>query len=418
MSWGSAAGVVVLTTVAGGCAAAGLAAFLIQWLQISNFEGGSGYFAVIVTLFGAAGGFIVGLVTALTVHSGFWPAQAYATGIVAALTIAAGVLTVALHDNGPRIDGEKVVLEVELKCPRDWKPDNYARSELGSAFRLQENADTATSEFVLGGLTFQPAAEFDGQWVVACAVDLNKTRGTRYVNVRVGNKTDVTIQIPLPRHPGPRFQQWSECSKVAVGYEFRFRIQRKSTYDQAHPNPRVAFLKARRNALEAMPADAPIAQWLPFFEDDNQRTLASEPCEHPEVQAVNARPGELGPLLRSSDPAVVRRAVFAAAVLTEVPASLIEPLAVSGRHTLELIHRARANSLPNDPDLVAEMSAFSFFFYWADAMERAGNAAIPARRAVLEQIDGEVRGDSGHGGFRLIADQTAKDLEKLGSAAH
>src|SRR5277367_89617 len=120
MSWGSAAGVVALTTVAGGFAGAGLAAFLIKALQISNFEGGSGYFAVFVTLFGVAGGFVVGLITALAVHSSFWVAQGCAVGILVALTIVAGVIAVGVQDDGPKLDGDKVVLEVELKCPRDW----------------------------------------------------------------------------------------------------------------------------------------------------------------------------------------------------------------------------------------------------------------------------------------------------------
>ena len=49
MTFGSGAGLVLLTTAIGGCAGAGLAAFLIKYLQISNFEGGSGYFAVLVS---------------------------------------------------------------------------------------------------------------------------------------------------------------------------------------------------------------------------------------------------------------------------------------------------------------------------------------------------------------------------------
>jgi hypothetical protein len=51
-----AVGVVVLTTVAGAGAAIGLAQFIIAWPHISSFEGGAGYFAAYVTLFGIIGG--------------------------------------------------------------------------------------------------------------------------------------------------------------------------------------------------------------------------------------------------------------------------------------------------------------------------------------------------------------------------
>src|SRR5258708_5392690 len=47
----------------GGLIAFGLSFFLIWFLKISNFEGGSGYFALFVILTGVAGGFFVGLLT-------------------------------------------------------------------------------------------------------------------------------------------------------------------------------------------------------------------------------------------------------------------------------------------------------------------------------------------------------------------
>jgi hypothetical protein len=287
---------------------------------------------------------------------------------------------------------------------------------LGSGFRLYKSANT-NSDFLLGRITFQPVPEFGGQWVVSCAVDLDKTKSTRHVGIRVGNRTDLDIQIPLPRHPGPAFKQWSAWSKTAVDYEFRFRIQRKTDYQQAHPDPTAVFMEARGKALEAMSPDAALAQWLPFFENERERAIANLECAHPEVAVVAARPDELLPLLRSKDPTIVRRAVFAAATLKQIPPSLIDVLAASGRHAIDLIHQARANSLPNDPDSVAENTAYTFFFYWNDAMDRAGDAALPVRRAVLEEIAREVHGATGHGSLQLIAEQVTKELEKLGSQA-
>ena len=140
MGGGSFIGVVALTAAAGGLAAFGLATFLIWWIPVSNFEGGAGYFAVIVTGLGVIGGAIVGLVVAATVRSGFATAQTYAIGIVAALTVTAGVLVVIFDDDGPKIDGDLILLETELRFPRDWKPDNLARSENGTGCFAQKRS--------------------------------------------------------------------------------------------------------------------------------------------------------------------------------------------------------------------------------------------------------------------------------------
>jgi hypothetical protein len=136
MSWGSGFGVVGFTTVMGGLAAFGLSYFLIWFLKITNFEGGAGYFTLSVTLIGVGCGFVVGLVTTLTMHSSFTAIQMRAAQIVVALTVVAGVsvvLATAFEDKGPKLEGDSVRLEVELKCPRDWKPDNALKAGHGGS---------------------------------------------------------------------------------------------------------------------------------------------------------------------------------------------------------------------------------------------------------------------------------------------
>lgn len=288
MRWGTIVGVVLLTMAAGAGAAMGLASFLIAWLQISDREGASGYFAVYVTGMGLIGGFIVGLVTALVMQSGFWKVQAVALAIVLALTVAAGTLSVALDDKGPRIDGDKLILEVELKFPAGWKPDNKAKSERGSFCWLQEKAADGATEvnpIVLGGLTLRAAPEMDGRWAVSCAVTLNKSSKHRFLRVFVGRKTDLTIQVPLPGKPGRADEQWSpwttqgflpqEGKPAATDHAFRYRVQRQAEYDKQHPDQSAAFQEAQQAALAAVPADAPLVQWLPFFENERGRRFHS-----------------------------------------------------------------------------------------------------------------------------------------------
>ena len=70
MSWGESVGLTVLTTVAGGTSFLGCAALLHEWYNMSELrEGQAGYFIVIMTLLGLAGGCRVGLGTALTMRS-------------------------------------------------------------------------------------------------------------------------------------------------------------------------------------------------------------------------------------------------------------------------------------------------------------------------------------------------------------
>ena len=411
MTFGSGAGLVLLTTAIGGCAGAGLAAFLIKYLQISNFEGGSGYFAVYVTGFGIIGGFLVGLITALSMRSGFWVAQGYSAGIVVGLAVLAALLTITLNDNGPKLNGDSLVLEVELKFPRPYKPDNFSRSDYGSGFWLQRSPDQKDNDR-LGGLTVPYAPEPDGQYLATGVADLFYTTSPRYVRFYVGHQTDLLVKVPLPRHPGAQFLQWSAwADTTAAGHQFRFRIHRDPEYRKSHPDRRAAFKEERSKQIAALPADGPLAQWLPFFEDDDQRPTYAEQWEHPEADAVNAHPNDLAPLLRSKDDAVLRRAVFAAHRLETIPPSLIEPLTAAGRHTLDLIRQAHASSLPNDPDLVAGKQAYTFFFYWSDAMTHAGDAAATAHRAILEEIAPAVQG-AGDDSIQLIATQVAAELAK------
>lgn len=429
MDRGPAIGVVFVTTAAGACAGIAVADFLIHRLQIPNREGASGYFAVFVTGMGIAGGFLVGLVTALVARSGFLQAQGYALGGVAVLAIAGAVLPIVLDDEGPTLNGEKLVAEVELKCPPGWKPDNNAKSRGGGFCWVQFQAADGPLEqnpIVSGGLTMDAPAT-GGAFVLRCAIDLTRTTRHRYMRVFSGNQTDVTIPLPFPAHPRPADREWTAWTStgflpqkdrpVPRDYAFRCRVRSDAEYKRDHPDPAEAQREAREKAVAAMPAGAPVADWLRFFEDDAAKPLPFPSGTNPQVEFVKAHAAELGPLLRSSDGTVVRQAVFAAATLDPVPPSLVAPLAVAGRHVIQLLHAAHDGALPGDPDLLAEQHAYNFFFYWDQAMAHTGDAGTRDRLAVLREIEPEVGDSRKFSDTRLIADQIAKDLESLNAPA-
>jgi hypothetical protein len=400
---GSAIGLVALTTLLGGAAAFGLSYFLIWFLNVSNFEGGAGYFALFVMLTGAAGGFAVGLITALAMNSGFVQMQLRAALIVVALTIAVAatvVLYTVFEDKGPKLEGDRIRLEVQLKCPRDWKPDNALKAGHGGCWlqKYPESGTLETNPIVTGSLTWDHAPEPGEPWTISCAVPLEKTASPRYMLIYTSKSIEATLQVPLPRHPGAQFKQWSDWTTAGFlpqrgrpdlppGLAFRFRILKESEYTAANPSKEEAFERARKNALAAIPPAPTVADWLPFYENVWEVPTYAKDILGPEVAAVNAHPEELLPLLGSEDLAVQRRAVWATTFLKSVPAFLIEPLTRSGLQTIKLIQAARAGALPNDPDELAGERASSFFTYWSIAMDHAG---AMARRRILEQIAAEL----------------------------
>ena len=237
MSWSTTTAVVLLTSAAGAGAAAILANFLVDQLQIPAREGAAGYFSVFVIATGLVCGFIVGLATALTMQSGFWKVQGYALAITAVLTVLAGIITVALDDHGPKLDGDQLVLEVELKCPPNWQPDAASKEKSNFCWLQRDpvDADLRANPIVSGTDTMKTSADTSGQYLVSCGVPLTTTRKNRYMRVFVGDSLDITIQVPLPRKPGAPYKQWSQWTDntflpqpgkpPAPGYSYRFRVR-------------------------------------------------------------------------------------------------------------------------------------------------------------------------------------------------
>jgi hypothetical protein len=75
---------------------------------------------------------------------------------------------------------------------------------------------------------------------------LQITTRQRYLLIYLNEDKEVTIEVPLPRHPGPQFQQWSDWSTKGFlpqkrstvqpnGFAFRFRVRKESGYPAANP---------------------------------------------------------------------------------------------------------------------------------------------------------------------------------------
>ena len=89
MSWMLTLVVAVLTAVFGLFAAGAVAALAVDWYRVSSFEGGSGYFVILLALVGGAAGFLIGLVgsrvVAARANPGFFKALGTSVAVLAAM---------------------------------------------------------------------------------------------------------------------------------------------------------------------------------------------------------------------------------------------------------------------------------------------------------------------------------------------
>jgi hypothetical protein len=400
MHWGTTIVVALLTGIAGAGSAGYLTYLCIAWYRLRSHEGVDlGYFLVFVPL-GLLGGLVIAAVIARRSAS-FWSALGLSCGVVIGVCVILGLVARMYGEVAPELAGDQLMLQVELKCPRGWQPDEETRRPESRSCRLQPiGPGFRTAPSMQGSVDWKRAEQVDGQWVVPCEVSLFSSREDRLVSVNLGS-TWVEFNLRLPRYPRPENQGWSqwinerfslEPGKPPVtDYAYRCRVKRVSDIRKEADAAANAFWQERENAAAAIPADAPIARWLPLFEDPD-----GSPAEYRwggqermERKAVAARVLELAPLLASNDRTVTRQAVFALGSLQETPEPLIEPLLVAGRLNLELIKEARERTPTPDRDAGAAERARQYFDMWSRSMSNAGAAAAPRFRSIVEEIERE-----------------------------
>lgn len=240
-SWPASFAVALLAAVAGAFAAGGVAVLAVDWYGISSFEGGSGYFVVAVALLGVVVGFVVGLVVARLVAAGARPgfvrAQLLALATVGGLALAAGGTARAFADVPPTLDGEPLLLAVEVRWPAGQplpaaSDTSDARLSLLSVGRFSHRARGSR----VGPLWRDEARQEDGHWIVPGAVELFTDRGLRVLVVEADPGAHVGVELPLPASPGPDDRAWSPwlprgrpgAAAPPGGVTFRYRVRRRS----------------------------------------------------------------------------------------------------------------------------------------------------------------------------------------------
>jgi len=239
MSWILTLAVAVLTAVLGLFGAGAVAALAVDWYRVSSFEGGSGYFVILLALVGGAAGFLIGLVGSRVVAArakpGFLKALGTSVAVLAAINGVIGGTARLLADIPPEIDGETLTLLVEVRWPaaptaapaeRKGIGRVWLGRAMGGVVRRQED----------GPLFVDLARQEEGRWIVPGAVPIFTSRGQRLLTAAFDTDALGGFIVPLPGHPTSAQRQWSEWMPHARagqpplpdGFTYRFKVVKES----------------------------------------------------------------------------------------------------------------------------------------------------------------------------------------------
>lgn len=205
MNWIVSFFIALLAAIAGGASAIFVAEKATRWFHVSDREGGRGYAVIGFGLLGLGGGAVIGFVMSRQLGGGthffreFFGAVGTTLGIVGLIWWYCWLVT----DHAPTLDGEPLLLEVEIRSPH--------RED---AIEIQKGEGTArlTDRRFYGGerLVFQKRRlkETDEGWVVTATVPLTTRRSNRLLAIKIGEKEE-NFLLPLRGKPKRADLEWS-----------------------------------------------------------------------------------------------------------------------------------------------------------------------------------------------------------------
>jgi hypothetical protein len=209
----------------------------IEWYHISGFEGKSGYFMVAIALLGGIAGCVLGFAISRAIGAGSWldffKGLGISWGVVVLVSGTAAGIACLLADISPKIDGQYLELDVEIKLPvgetnQPTQLEGKPSFTLGSVVRHVQRASTE------GELKLADSRLESGRWIIPASADVFTMRGLRSISARIGDKTLAAFIIPLPARPGHQFETWSEWGPRPrhgnpwpdTNPSYRFRVHR------------------------------------------------------------------------------------------------------------------------------------------------------------------------------------------------
>jgi len=166
--------------------------------------------------------------------SGAAQALAIACGIAVLLAAVAATSCRLLADVPPRLGGDELMLEVELRLPAG-ETIPAAGGPRPSVLRLGSVARGRRRAVRDGALALGDARQIDGRWRIPGSVFLFTGRGMRLLETEIDGAEREGFLVPLPARPRPAHEDWSDWLPRAMpgGPEwpesrlsYRFRVQR------------------------------------------------------------------------------------------------------------------------------------------------------------------------------------------------
>jgi len=239
MSWIASFLVALLTAAVGLVLAGFIASHAVSWYRISSFEGGAGYFVVGMALLGFVIAFAIGLVAsrivAASAHPGAWRAIGWSELTVIGIAVIVGAIARFSADVAPKLNGEELLLQVELKWPAT-QTTSPAMDTTPRRLELYASHDHVARASRDGALWMEDAHLVDGRWVVPGAVAVWTSRGDRVLSVDPPIAGMTGFLVPLPAWPGKAQLEWSEwmpraragAPPLPDGFRMRFRVLPRS----------------------------------------------------------------------------------------------------------------------------------------------------------------------------------------------
>lgn len=241
MKWPASIGAAILTALAAALTAGVVASLVVDWYHIPSREGGSGYFVIFMALLGLLGGFLIGIIACRVVAAGAHPG--FGRGLGVSLAISLGLIGIIggvarfLADVPPEIDGETLLLAVEVRFPASRTESPASDTAEGSVtLRSVPHLSHTVRVSQTGPLWKQDAKLVDGHWVVPGAVNIFTGRGKRLLTLDLGDTTRFGILMPLGGRPGHGDLEWSQwmprarpgAPALPDQMTMRYRVQKQS----------------------------------------------------------------------------------------------------------------------------------------------------------------------------------------------
>jgi hypothetical protein len=363
MGWLASIGVGICSGLVGFVIALFAAAWAVELLRVSQREGAAGFFAFGIAIVVFFAGIVLGIVCARMVPQGaspsFWRALGTASAILSGTAAVGLALAWLLSDPIPKLDGARLELAIELRCPPGFVMPELAdpSDAYATIIRLPGGTTKRWSRMELG----QSRTE-EGRLIVPTLLPLDTSVPRKLLSIRLGKEQEALFEFEFGAKPREKDLQWSRWIEAAypVGkpkpapdatFHMRYRVQKEPPAPKVitraeEEEQRLAGLRAEFAALSP---DAPISAWLNFthyrYPEDVRKAAGAAIRKRPDFDR------EMSQALRGEDPELVNLALSSFQFFpADAPAAGLTPsVEAVGQEIVASMH-AFTQLLSDDPD--------------------------------------------------------------------